>query len=377
MTTVRTVHALNFLRKYVINSVLFFTPLYFISLGWTGWRTGLAVSAFAFAPILVSFPTGLVNDRFAIKGVIRSAVLAQAAIIAALAWTRTFPLAVVLFLLLGVTNNALDVSVNSLYYKDETRIDQNRKYGLFAFWMAFGMSVGVLASGALSQVSGFRAVYLVDAFVLLAGLFFLRRLDHEKFEAVPLRAYGRSLARPKTFFFSVFVVVLALHWGLETTIYSPFLRSYFGLSDLKLALYITIPFLCLALTALVFSRLRFDEALNRRLVPLAMLMSGLGLILMVRPNVYVSLAFRVLHEVGDGLLAALVVLYISRLFERRTIGGSAGLLLALQVGGHACGALLFSSLGARAGLPAAFYAAGAILVANALFGYVIFARQQY
>jgi hypothetical protein len=108
-----------------------------------------------------------------------------------------------------------------------------------------------------------------------------------------------------------------------------------------------------------------------------MLMSGLGLILMVRPNVYASLAFRILHEVGDGLLAALVVLYISRLFERRTIGGSAGLLLALQVGGYACGALFFSSLGARAGLTTAFYVAGAILVANALFGYVIFGRQRY
>lgn len=377
MATVRTVHALNFIRKFVINSVLFFTPLYFLSLGWTGWRMGLAVSAFAFAPILVSFPTGIVNDRFAIKGVIRSAILAQAAVIAALAWTRTFPLAVALFLLLGVTNNALDVSVNSLYYKDETKIDQNRKYGLFAFWMALGMSVGVLASGALSQLSGFRAVYLADAAVLSAGLLFLGRLDHEKFEAVPLRAYGRSLARPKTFLFSVFVVVLALHWGLETTIYSPFLRSYFGLSDLNLALYITIPFLCLALTALAFSRLRFDEALNRKLVPLAMLMSGAGLILMVRPNVYASLAFRILHEVGDGLLAALVVLYISRLFERRTIGGSAGLLLALQVAGHAVGALFFSSLGARAGLPAAFTVAGVILVANAVFGYVIFDRLRY
>jgi len=377
MATVRTVHALNFLRKFVINSVLFFSPLYFMSLGWTGWRTGLAVSAFAFAPILVSFPTGLVNDRFAIKGVIRAAVLAQAGVVAALAWTRTFPLAVFLFLLLGVTNNALDVSVNSLYYKDESQFDQNRKYGLFAFWMAFGMSVGVLASGALSQFSGFRAVYVVDALVLLSGLFLLRSLDHEKFEAVPLRAYGRSLARMKTFLFSVFVVVLALHWGLETTIYSPFLRTYFKLGDLKLALYITIPFLFLALTALVFSRLRFDERLNRKLVPVAMAMSGIGLILMVQPNVYISLAFRILHEIGDGLLAALVVLFVSRLFERRTIGGSAGLLVALQVGGHACGALLFSSLGARAGLPAAFYVAGAVLVANALFGYVIFDRQRY
>jgi len=377
MATVRTVHALNFIRKFVLNSALFFTPLYFMSLGWTGWRIGLAVSVFAFAPLLVSFPTGLINDRVSIKGVIRGAIVAQAAVVAALAWTRSFPVAVLIFLLLGATNNALDVSVNSLYFKDETRIDQNRKYGLYAFWMALGMSIGVMAGGSLSQFSGFRALYIVNALILLFGLFVLRGLDHEKFEAVPLRAYGPGLAQKRTLLFSVFIVVLALHWGLETTVYSPFLRTYFGLDDVRLALYITIPFLFLALTALLFSRLRFDERLNRKLVPAAMLMSGAGLILMVRENVYLSLAFRILHEIGDGLLAALVVIFISRLFERRTIGGSAGLLLALQIAGQACGAIVFPLLGARAGLPAAFYAAGAVLVGNALFGYVIFERQRY
>lgn len=377
MATVRTVHALNFIRKFVINSTLFFSPLYFMSLGWTGWRTGLAVSAFAFAPLLVSFPTGLINDRFSIKGVIRAAIVVQASVIAALAWTRSFPVAVLLFLLLGVSNNGFDVSVNSLYFKDETRLDQNRKYGLFAFWMAFGMSVGILASGALSRFSGFRTLYLVDALVLASALFILRDFDHERFEAVPLRVYGRGLARTRTLLFSVFIVVLALHWGLETTVYSPFLRTYFGLDDLRLALYITIPFLFLALTALLFSRLRFDERLNRKLVPVAMLLSGAGLLLMVRHNIYLSLAFRIVHEIGDGLLAALVVIFVSRLFERRTIGGSAGLLLALQVAGQACGAIVFSSLGARAGFPAAFFVAGAILVGNAVFGYFIFERQRY
>jgi MFS family permease len=377
MTTVRSVHALNFIRKFVINSVLYFSPLYFLGLGWTGWRTGLAVSAYAFAPLLVSFPTGLVNDRFAIKKVIRAAVLVQAAVIAALAWTRSFPLAVLLFLMLGVTNNAFDVSVNSLYYKDETRLDQNRKYGLFAFWMALGLAAGVLSGGALSQLSGFRTLYLADALVLASALFVLPGLDRGKFEAVPLRVYGRGLARPRTLLFSIFIVVLALHWGLETTVYSPFLRTYFKLDDFQVALYLTIPFLFLGLSALVFSRLRFNERVNRKLVPAAMFLSGAGLLLMVRHNLYLSLAFRIVHEIGDGLLAALVVIFISRLFERRTIGGSAGLLVALQVAGHACGALLFSSLGARAGFPAAFLVAGAVLVANALFGYLIFERQRY
>jgi hypothetical protein len=72
----------------------------------------------------------------------------------------------------------------------------------------------------------------------------------------------------------------------------------------------------------------------------------------------------------------LAILTMSRLFETRTIGGSTGILLALQTSGHIAGSLFFSWLGFRAGLQVPMIVAGAILVGNAVFGLVALPREQ-
>jgi len=82
-------------------------------------------------------------------------------------------------------------------------------------------------------------------------------------------------------------------------------------------------------------------------------------------NDRLSFLFRFMHEAGDGLMGAFAVLYISRLFEKKTIGGSAGILTALQTSGHMADSLAFSWLGFRAGL---------ILIANAAFSLVALPR---
>ncbi|MCX6572821.1 MAG: hypothetical protein NTX99_02405, partial [Candidatus Aminicenantes bacterium] len=64
------------------------------------------------------------------------------------------------------------------------------------------------------------------------------------------------------------------------------------------------------------------------------------------------------------------ILTMSRLFEKKTIGGSAGILTALQTSGHIAGSLLFSWLGFRAGLQVPMIIAGAILLVDTVFGLV-------
>jgi hypothetical protein len=127
-------------------------------------------------------------------------------------------------------------------------------------------------------------------------------------------------------------------------------------------------YLALALSGFLVSRLKDDPVRDRRLFLLGMVLSGIGLILMTVGDVRLAFVFRFMHEGGDGLMAAFVVLTISRLFEKKTIGGSAGILSALQTSGHMVGSLAFSWLGFRAGLGVPMIVAGAILLANAVFG---------
>jgi len=365
---IRRIHFVNFVRKLTLTTVLFLAPLYFLKLGFNGLEIGLIVLCFSFAPIVFSFPTGWMNDRLSMKKVILAALLAQGALFVLVGQTRHAGLMAFVFLLVGVANNALDVSTNSLYYKDETDPNPNRKYGTYNFWLAAGPPAGFLLGGLLAFYSGFRTLLAVFAVLMILPALALRGFSREKFSVVTIREYRSNILRKRTLAFSAFLFVLALHWGVEGTVYSPFLRARFGLNDFQVALYIALAYLALAFSSLAVSRLSFNPARNRRLLLLGMMLSGLGLVLMVQDDVRLSFLFRFVHEAGDGLMGALVLLTISRLFEKRTIGGSAGLLMAIQTGGLMTGALVFSSLGYRAGLQYPFYVAGILLVANAAFG---------
>jgi MFS family permease len=365
---IRRVHFVNFVRKLTLTTVLFLAPLHFLKLGFSGFQIGIIVLCFSFAPIVFSFPTGWMNDRFSMKKVILTALLAQAVLFVAIVLVRGPGLMAAAFLLVGIANNALDVSANSLYYKDDTERNANRKFGLYNFWLAVGSPLGLLIGGALSYYSGYRALLGVFAAVTALSALAARGFGGERFSVVTIREYRSSVFTKKTLAFAAFLFILATHWGVEGTVYSPFLRTRFGLNDFEVAAYMALAYLALASGSLAVSRLAFRPARDRALLLGGIALSGLGLMGMVQSDVRLSFVFRFVHEAGDGLLGALVLLTISRLFEKRLIGGSAGILMSFQTMGLMAGALVFSSVGFRAGLQYPFYISGALLAANALFG---------
>jgi len=377
MTLHGRIHFVNFARKLTVTSIFFLIPLHFLALGFNGWQIGFVISAFAVAPLLVAFPTGWTNDRFSISGVIRTSLAAEAALLAVIAYARSFPLMAAAFLGLGMANNVLDVSINSLYYKDETEMDQNRKYSNYVFWVGIGPALGVFGGGVLTRFADFRILFLVFAGIMAAVFAGVRGFDHERFHVVPFREYRRNLARKKTVLFIIFIFVLATHWGVEGTVYSPYLAQAFGLDGFGASIYMSAGLFMLSMAAFLVGFLKFDVRVNRRLILGAMLLSGVGMIAMVQRNVYVSFAFRVLHEISDGVLGATLTLVISRLFERRSIGGSAGLLVAIQISGQMLGAMVYSPLGYRAGLHYPFLIAGAVLILDMIYGAFIFRRLEY
>jgi MFS family permease len=371
------IHVINFGRRTALNAFFVLAPLYLLGIGFNGWQIGAVTSLFAFAPLAFSFPVGWINDRFSIKGMIRGALALQGALYLLLSQVRGFlPLAVI-FLLLGMGNNALDVSINSYFYKNGEEENPNRKYSRLVFWSNLGTAVGPLLGGALIAWSSFSVMFAVFAGFLALLQVFAGPLRQGRFALVPIRAYGRDLIRKNTVLFSTMIFVIGLHWGVEGTVYSPFLKNNLGLTTLRLSLYVTLALAALALSSLFIGRIPFDLKLNKRLFTVSMLLSGAGLALMVIPLLPVSFAFRVIHEIGDGFLGALVVLFISRLFEKDSIGGSSALLLAVMTTGQMAGALLFSSIGYRFGLIYPFLVAGTLLTLNAGFARFCFRRAEY
>jgi len=377
MTVHNRVHFINFARKLTVTSVLFLAPMHFVALGFDGWRIGALISFYALAPLFVAFPTGWTNDRFSITGVVRAGLAVEAALLFLAAWTRSFPAFAAVFLGLGIANNALDISLNSLFYKDETAIDQNRKYAVYVFWNAVGPAVGVLGGGYLAQIADFRTLFLVFSGITVVVVFAARSFDGARFHAVPLREYVQSLSRRKTLLFVVFLVILALHWAVEGTVYSPYLKEAYGLDGFQAALYMSAGLFAMSFAAFLIGFKKFEARANARLLLFFMALSGVGLILMTARSVYVSLGFRLLHDIADGGLGALITVAISRLFEKRNIGGSAALVLSIMIFGQMAGAMLFSPLGYRYGLRYPFLIAGGLLIVNAVYGAWLFRNREY
>ena len=377
LTSHKTIHFINFSRKLTVNSLLFLIPLYFLKIGMSGWEIGLIISFYAAAPLLFSVLIGWLNDRFSIRRTVRLALSLQCLLFLIVGFAQNVFVLAPIFLFLGIANNAADISMNSLYYKDEAVIDQNKKYGIYNFWLAFGIALGTLCGGLLIEISSFSFLFMIYCLVLGIVLIPTRYLAESKFEAVSARDYTLELVNTKTILFAVMIFILSLHWGVEGTVYSPFLRDYLLLERSQIALFISIPLFALALASYFMSLRKYHPAANRNLFLLAMFLSGAGHFLMVNRVVPISFLFRVLHEIGDGILGVLIVLYISRLFQKKSIGGSAGMLTTIMVTGHMVGALVFSSLGYSSGLQYPFLVSGLILIFNAIFGIYVFQRQAY
>ena len=371
------VHLINFLRKMAINAVFFLAPLHFLKVGFNGWQIGFVVSVYALTPLLVSFPTGWINDRLAITRVVQGGLVASGLIYLLLSRTGEFVPTAILFAILGAANAVLDVSLNSLYFKDEREVDPNRKFGVLSFWLNLGISVGSLVGGALIFFEGFEVMLYFMAGLMFAALLAVRHFGAGKFEMVSIREYRLSFFRRKALLLSLMLFILTLHWGVEGTVYSPFLKQAFGLNPLQLAVYISAALFVMALASYRVSRRPFEPKANERLFLIGMLLSGAGLMLMTVPNVYLSFLARVAHEAGDGTMAALATILISRLFAKRNIGGNSGLLQAVFTLGSMAGAQIFSPLGYSLGLRVPFLIAGGLLVADCVFAYFLFKKLAY
>lgn len=377
MTHLRKIHLINFSRRLTVNTLFFLVPLYFLQIGFTGWQIGVITSLFAFAPLLFSFPTGLINDRLSIKGVIRCSLITLIIFFLLMGLSKNFLLIAILFLILGGMNSVLETSANSFYYKDDSEMDLNKKYGLLNFWLSLGAAIGVLLGGVLTYYANFRLLFFLYAAFLLSVLLLTFQLPKVHFHLIQLNDYKVNLMNKKTLLFSLFLFILTLHWGAESTVYSPFLRDFFHLDQLGIALYISLSLFVLSFASLAVCFFKHNVRFNEKLFLMSMFFSGLGQIFMVNQNLMVSFFFRCLHEVGDGFIAALIFIFIAQLFEKKSIGGSSGILIAVMTLGHMAGSLVFSPLGYAKGLQYPLIISGWLLIANTVFGYFVFKLGQY
>jgi MFS family permease len=95
---------------------------------------------------------------------------------------------------------------------------------------------------------------------------------------------------------------------------------------------------------------------------IAIILSGIGHILMVNDNIYFSIIFRGIHGIGDGLLIIITYMIIAENFSKERIGGLNAAINVVMMAGMLTGSIIYGYLGDRLGSGISLIISGIITI---------------
>jgi MFS family permease len=347
----------------VIACIYFLLPLYLKgSLQFTGGQIGVLYAVLSLNAILVSFPVGVIGDRYPARILTRVGLAATAASLWGLSLVGSFWPFLAVFLAFGLSSQLFRLSLDTLLFKEDHG-DAPRRLGHYNAMRMGGMMVGALLGGAAYYWLDFTATLRLFSVALLLLIAPTVWLPLTRGVRTPLFEYGRDFLAPQVLFFATWLFLFTLHWGAEATSLSLFLEKNLGLSPLGVGTYMAGEFGIVALTAYLYGRFWAGRLKPLTFLALALIFSGAGHIMMTYPVLPWSFAWRAVHGFGDGLILMETYTTITRLFHVDRIGGNASLISLTTTLGVFAGSLIFGPLGAAYGYQAPLIISGAISLA--------------
>lgn len=333
------------LRLLVLNLTYFFLPLYLRSIGVTGWWNGLLLALFAVTAFLSAFQTGLFTDRYPIRYLAAAGFLLMAVFELAITRTTALPALVVVFLVGGLGNTLLEISLSAYVLKTGDDARPGAWFGAYYTTQGLAIGAGILVGGQLVGRGGYDVAFNAAAVAFLGATFVALRLADTGRVRVKLAEYASHLAARDALWLTAAFFLLSLHWGAEMTSVAPFLRDDLDLDPMQTGTYMGGALLGLALAAHVAGR-AYDAGVGLPVLALVgLLLSGLGHVVMVVPWPLASWVVRLLHEAGDGAAGVVLFLLLFKIFPRERIGGLASFVATATIVGRLVGTLVFAPLG--------------------------------
>jgi MFS family permease len=360
--------ALNFtvfFRALLWGMTFFFLPLMLAGYGLTGIEIGALFSILVVMSILSTFPIGVLNDRASIKAATLLGLLLLSLYYLLLSSASSFWLLVPVFVLGGLASNMFETSALSMVFKSMGIFNRGKKLGIYYLASSIGSGSGLLMGGLLLFNFDFRAVLMATSALFLLVFAASLSLPGVKVARFPMMLYKELFMRKRVLLLVIPLVLFSTHWGAEHTSYSLFLRDNLGLGMLASGLYMGIPILALGIFAYI-SGMRIDKKRSSRSVFFAgLLLSGIFHALMTIPSVWLSFAFRIIHEIGDAAVTVSYSVMFAGLFPKKTIAGNAGMMRVTMVAGNIIGCMVFGPIGYAWGYAWPFIISGAMAVLSA------------
>jgi MFS family permease len=347
----------------VASCIYFLLPLYLKGqLHFSGGQIGLLYAVLSLNAILMSFPVGVIGDRYPARILTRVGMAATAASLWGLAHVENFWYFLAVFWGFGMSSQLFRLSLDTLLFK-EGLADAPRRLGHYNAMRMGGMLVGVLLGGAAYYWLNFTLtlkLFSVGVLLLVAPTV---HLPVTRGVRTALFVYGRDFLSAPVLFFVTWLFLFTLHCGAEATSLSLFLEHNLGLSPLGVGAYMAGEFVVVGLTAYIYGRFWAGGLKPLTFLSLALIFSGAGHICMTYPVLSWSFAWRAVHGFGDGLILMETYTTITRLFHVDRIGGSASLISLTTTLGVFTGSLIFGPLGAAYGYQVPLIISGVISLA--------------
>ena len=341
----------------------FFLPVFFAEqLNFTANQIGLLYSAQSLAGVLAAFPSGVGNDRVTSRSIVILSLMLMAAGYALMGVVKAFAVYIALYFVLMIAYNMFRLSIDVQMLKTDKGSNTSRRIALFQSWRFGGLLLGTILSGYLLTAVSFENSFFVVAGLCLFLIILAKGLIPTHISPVRLKDYLADFSDNRTRLFAIWMFLFALHWGAEFVCYGLFLRKEFSLSYVGMGWYMSAEFLTILVAVLLMRNYITDLRKMVTALMAGLVLSGVGHIGMVFSPLWVSVSFRALHGIGDGIMFMVFYIGLAKLFVPSRVGGSAGVMNLAGMVGTIVGAMISSNIGERWSYGIPLWASGIILI---------------
>jgi MFS family permease len=345
----------------------FYLTVYFKEkLGFSPNQIGILFSIQAVTGMLAVFPAGFGNDRITSRSLIIIGMMAQSVCLIMMGTFRSYAAMSGIFFIWAISTWTFRQSIDAQFLKtincplngDSGLI--GKRIGVYQAWRFIGATIGIAAAGQGIASFNYNISLICAGLACLLLIIPAAFLPPRPVSKTRLADYRANFSKPDVILFAGWMMLFATHWGAEQTCYGLFIRENLGLGMNQMGWYMSAEFVAISFTVFfVGKRIKNPES-GRMITLIGLLASGLGHIGMIFNPLWVSIAFRSLHGIGDGCIFIVLYYGISKLFSLEHMGGNSGLLNLSNMIGLIAGSLIYSPMGARYGYEHPLWISGLI-----------------
>ncbi len=348
--------------SFIIASTFFMLPIYFQSdLNLSTAQIGYILALMSITALLSMLPSGISNDFITSRRLASTAIIILILSFIFLSFTKTYLTILFLMMFIGGARELFRLSLETFIFKSNDINKMPISLGNFHGLRMFGLFCGMLVAALILKNIRFDEFLVIIGILLIIPLLLLFLLPDIPISKSTPTEYKIELSRPSIIVFMIFSFIFTSHWGAEYVNYGIFLSNDLLLSNSQSALYMSFEFLFIAFTVPIFGRYYRKIRIKTSTI-LAILLSGLGHIFMVNKNVILSIIFRIIHGIGDGLLIIISYMIIAENFSKERIGGLNASINVIMMAGMLIGAIIYGHLGERYGSGTSLIISGIITI---------------